>query len=85
MEETSKKSHIWRFLEGRRADTPGYRGAGVFSNHRKKNAPLASINAGKVTKLPGISLITYFLFTRESNQDEAIARDRSCSNWKSKR
>jgi hypothetical protein len=84
MEGTSKKSHIWRFPAGRRADTPEFRGAGISSNNKKeKNASLASTNAGKVIQLPGIFLITYLLFTRQSN--EAIARGRACKNRKSKR
>jgi hypothetical protein len=84
MEETHKRSHIWRFPAGERADTPGYRGAGVFScSNKEKNASPASTNAGKVTKLSGISLITYLLFTRESN--EAIVRGRSSKNRKSTR
>jgi hypothetical protein len=83
MEERTKALHIWRFPAGRRADTLGYRGAGVFSNHRKQNVPLASINAGKVIKLPGISLIAYLLFTRQSN--EAITGGRSRKNRKSKK
>jgi hypothetical protein len=80
MEERTKTLHIWRFPVGKRADTSEYRGAGVFSCNKEKNA---SIHAGKVIQLPGISLITYHLFTRQSN--EAIAGGRLRKNRKSKR
>jgi hypothetical protein len=89
MEGTTKTLHIWRFPAGRRADTPGYRGAGVSananvaSNNKVKNDSLASINPGKGIKLPGISLSTHLLFTREFN--EATAQGHSCKTGSQKR
>jgi hypothetical protein len=96
MERTITTLRIWRFPAGKRADTPGHRGAGVStntnnagvstnanasSNKKEKNASLVSNNGGKVMQFPDIFLITYLLFTREPNKNEA-ARDHSCKNRK---
>jgi hypothetical protein len=83
MEGTTKTLHIWRFPAGRQADTPEYRGAGISSNNKKKNASLASINAGKVIKFPGIFHL--HIFYLHADQDEVITRGHSCKNRKSKR
>jgi hypothetical protein len=89
MEGTTKTLHIWRFPAGKRADTPGYRGAGVpanahvSSNHKVKNDSIASISAGKGIKLSDIFLTIHLLFTREFN--EATTRGHSCKTGSRKR